>query len=359
MQWNRRKCKYIVLVAAVAFILLVGGVTVWRIRLSAEQDDAMQKWNQDFSATDYFTNSLENGNGPDFSQVQGCFVGYPKSRDFSDERKLLEADGVIPLMDEHPLFYCVTNYSDEETLDHVSFQWNAYHDAGNSRYLVVVGEMVWEQVDDYICVNTSDGEMALAPTMTVTERDGIQIMAGGGPDRDKLMVFEKDGLWYYIEVAWEDNYEDIVMLMDWFWEHPVDMARFAGGDVFTAAVDEEVEPEWFSGYLPELSLWGEIRDSSVSVRFKNGELYSYSAWYQMQDYRSLSWYIETEPDYYRQQEILGQLEEVDKEAVVAAMEAEGSVTLRYGDYCIIVSPGADTLAEDAWELIAYLKSQER
>lgn len=64
------------------------------------------------------------------------------------------------------------------------------------------------------------------PGITVTVRDGVQIVAVGNEDGKKSITFQNESGWYQITGSWNDDYEPVVELLDWFWMHPMDFSDF-------------------------------------------------------------------------------------------------------------------------------------
>lgn len=91
---------------------------------------------------------------------------------------------------------------------------------------VMVGYEEIPEIQDCIFVELDENGNIVEPAVTVTERDGVKIIARGNEDRDKTITFQNEYGWYQISASWNDTYEDAVSLLDWFWEHPIDFDDF-------------------------------------------------------------------------------------------------------------------------------------
>ena len=186
----------------------------------------VQQWSVSLAAKDYFKyNGASKGNDPfDKSDYQPPYV---TTRFFSDEQEQLEHEGIIPVMENHPLFDCMAHYNEDGSLYSLVFSWQNRDDKESySDLTITAGYQEVEQITDCVVVEVDENGTVLEPAVTVTERDGIQIIAKGSKNQNKTLTFQNQTGWYQIEASWNDDYDDMVMLLDWLWEHPIDFERF-------------------------------------------------------------------------------------------------------------------------------------
>lgn len=133
------------------------------------------------------------------------------------------------------------------------------------------------------------------------------------------MTFQNKYGWYQIAGSWNDSYSDMVMLLDWLWEHPIDFERFPieKGDNYTYIPFTDY-PNAFSGYLPNIKKLG-YKKEDESITLKNGIPCSFDGYYLSENLPGFSFHIDTEPDYYEQQEIIGDIESLTLESIIDAM----------------------------------------
>lgn len=122
---------------------------------------------------------------------------------------------------------------------------------------VTAGYQEVPALEDYIYVETDGEGNILEPAVTVTERDGVQIVAEGRENRNKSLTFETDSGWYRIEGSFNDGYAAVAELLDWVWKHPIDFARFPieAGDAYDYVPLADC-PDAFSEYLPDFAAFG-------------------------------------------------------------------------------------------------------
>lgn len=161
--------------------------------------------------------------------------------------------------------------------------------------------------------------------------------------------------WYQIEGSWNDTYEGVVRLLDWFWEHPVDFSRFSmeAGDIYTYKSLQEY-PNAFTGYIPDFALWG-YEQTSDALSLRNGEPFSYEGCYEADDRPPVWWIVDTELDYYEEQENLGKLETLTLDEVKTALEEEQHITFAWDNYFIKIYMGSEGTPEMFWEILEELR----
>ena len=151
----------------------------------------------------------------------------------------------------------------------------------------------------------------LEPSVTVTERDGIQIVAEGRIDRGKTLTFQNDTGWYQIKGSGNDSYESVVVLLDWLWEHSIDFDRFTmdAGHKYDYLYENGCLadiPEAFAAHIPNLAALG-YETEAQWLTLKNGEPVYFEGSYCSVNVPSLSWSVNAEPDYYDRERVVGEL----------------------------------------------------
>lgn len=97
--------------------------------------------------------------------------------------------------------------------------------------------LFWMKEDGVIALKASqvsgtskyDGEGEFIPTYTleavrrplITCRDGVDIVCAGGEDEEKVMRFYKDETWYQICGEEEISYEEMVRVLDYYFNNPL------------------------------------------------------------------------------------------------------------------------------------------
>lgn len=232
--------------AAAAVCLLAAGASAV-LYLDKNAPHKVQQWSSGFEAKNYFR--YNKGEGLTTAEKSDMIPPYVETRFFSDERRQLEADKVIPVMESHPLFTCAAYYNDDGSLFSLEFMWNrrdAYHSEELKEYSdlkITAGYQEVEMISDCIYVELDENGNIVEPSKTVTERDGIQIVTEGKEDRNKTMTFQNDSGWYQVSGSFNDDYESVAALLDWLWEHPVDFSRFSmeAGDEYRNGSPEEFQ----------------------------------------------------------------------------------------------------------------------
>lgn len=109
---------------------------------------------------------------------------YDNTRDFSNERELLEAEHKIPALQNRSDFFCEGTYNEDGSLYSLTIAWGSL-------------------------------QVIAAP-------EEIQIETGS----DKIMTFRNDTGWYQIRGSQDESDEDMQMLFDWLSEYSIDFAYF-------------------------------------------------------------------------------------------------------------------------------------
>lgn len=151
-------------------------------------------------------------------------------RDFSDQRAALEEAGVIPVIGDHPEVSFWAKYNEDGSLQYAELLWMRRDEQGLEHYSdlrVRSGPEPVEIIQDCILIELDEDGNVIEPTVTVTERDGVNIVAEGHDGIEKTLTFRTEHGWYQISGSWNDDFEPVVALLDWFWAHPIDYGAFA------------------------------------------------------------------------------------------------------------------------------------
>ena len=343
---KKRKNVWVKWGAAVACLCLAAGAFAL-FKGFPEQSHSVLHWSEDLTATEYFAycdsdpDEASSGNSLDISAIP-----YDEERDFSDRRQQLEAEKVIPKLDSSPLFDCKVYYNRDGSIFSVNLSWHRRGDTAEySDLKITAGYREVKQIKDCIAVEVDENGNITEPHITVTERDGVQIVTEGGENREKTVTFQNENGWYQISGSWNDSYEAVIELLDWIWEHPLDLSRFPidEGNLYQAEELSEY-PYAFSEYLPDFAAFGLVQ-TDAALMLKNGSPVSFEGHYSLasavrdeneQASEALHWCFDTEPDYYDIQRCIGELSELTEQRVAEELSEEGSVAFMWDGNCVIV-----------------------
>ncbi len=363
-------------VAAAACLCLVAG----SIFLFADKMDQgrnhIQTWKASYTAADYFKYAGTGKGQSDEKSLADAAMPYAESRDFSGGRGRMEEDGMIPLVENHRLFLAQANYNDDGSLYSIELFWQRRDPEGlenYSDYIVIAGYEEVPQVEDCVVVETDENGTVLEPAVTVTERDGIQIIARGREDQKKTITFQNETGWYQIAGSWNDSYEDVVALFEWFWDHPIDFSQFKreAGDLYTYTTLRET-PDAFSDSLPDFSAYGFVCESSI-VTLKNGLPTAFEGFYVSNvteeqaengeytagenDVVQIHWCLKAEPDDYDLEGCIGEIKSISRNQILRLgppdnVTTQTRIQLRQDD-CVLIIFTTDI--GRAWELIESIR----
>lgn len=294
---------------------------------------------------------------------------YAETRYFSDQKEQLEAENVIPPMEDHPIFTCAAHYREDGSLYSVVFQWHREGEQYSNLELTVAAQPV-EEPSDCILVEVDENGQPVETKSTITKRDGIDITTEGKEGQEKTMTFQNDNGWYRLTASWNDSFSDLEALLDWVWTHPIDAkSRFPmeAGDIYRSCTLAE-KPDAFSDYLPDFAGYGFIEEESslslkndTPVRFEghyvahaDKALVEKQEYYSTEGYTLMHWCFETEPTVYDLQRSAGELKDLTKKQVLQILKEESSITFTWDGFCTTVFPQD---AGEAWTLIQSLQDR--
>lgn len=354
--------------AACLCLIVVGAFSMF----SSNHTNTIQKWSMGYPAESYFKYCLAVPEGSSSTgSLADSAIPYAQSRYFSDKRDVLEANGVIPVISTHPEFTFAVRYNLDGSVYCVELLWSRRNAEGLNDYSdlkVVAGYEEVPLINDCIAIGVDDKGHVIEPSVTVTERDGIQIVARGGTRIEKSLTYQTENGWYQISGSWNDSYEAVVDLLDWFWEHPIDFTQYPmdAGDHYTDSTLTET-PDAFREYLPDFAAFGFVEETSY-VYLKNGspvhfeghyvahvdaEKVQNQEYYDTEEYTQMHWCILAEPGVYDLEGCLGDIHSLTQEQIFHILEKEDNkLKFMQDDLLIIVYP--DDAAE-AWALIESLQ----
>lgn len=339
--------------AACLCVVLLG---VWAALRTDASGSPVLTWNSGFKAEDYFMyNESDQGSALSSGNMDSQFERpYAESRVFSDLRGDLEAEGIIPVVETHPLFNCSAHYNEDGSLYSLELRWHLRGD-GYSDLAIIAGYQEVPQITDCICIEIDENGNILEPSVTVTERDGVQIVAEGRLDRNKTITFQNDTGWYQIQGSWNDSYASMVTLLDWLWEHPIDFDRFPmdAGDRYDYVYENgELAdiPEVFAVHTPGFAALG-YETEAQWLTLKNDEPVYFESSYCSASVPSLSWSVNAEPEYYDRERVVGELGELTYELVAEVRSQGQSIYFAWDGYVVAVYISDVGTAGDLWQII--------
>lgn len=353
--------RYTALAACLCLIIAGGFFIRGRNRKDPWQ---VLQWQEGFQPSMYFIYC----DGSAGSDDTACWAEppYAYKRIFTDWRESLEADGIIPVIDDHPLFGIEGQYNEDGSLYALKIGWYRRSENSLDDYSDLVMELVPEDNTNY---RQLDLELQESNYYTVTQRDGVSIFARGDEKRDKLLYFTKDGVCCYVRGSWNDSFDDVAALLDWLWGHPIDLSLFTAeaGDIVEAVTIKET-PDAFIDKLPDFYALGYLYVETTVV-LKNGEPISmeghYAAnvtqeqidnlsFYEVPEAKMMHWCIDTEPDYYDKAACHYTLEELTEETVQEVFRSDNKIIFWQGNAVVTVYPDEDI--NDLWQLIKSLQN---
>ncbi len=226
----RKKPRTALKWAAAAACLALAALAVFVLRTPEAAPHNPQQWSADMAAADYFR-FCEAADGVQSAQSEAILPDDGlETRDFSDQRAALEAAGAIPVITDHPEVSFWAKYNEDGSLQYAELLWMRRDEQGLEHYSdlrVRSGPEPVEIIQDCILIELDEDGNVIEPTVTVTERDGVSIVAEGHEGIEKTLTFQTEHGWYQISGSWNDDFESVVALLDWFWAHPIDYGTFA------------------------------------------------------------------------------------------------------------------------------------
>lgn len=205
-------------IAAAVFVLIFAG----RFMLKDNDKPVYQTWNPRFSPEMYFSNSAQYPDSSSHAKLSDLVAQFKELRSFSTLRSELEENNVIPVVtDERPLFDLTVFYGEGGKFYKIHIGWYINGDdlSDYSSLEVLAGKQEIKEVQD--CFSPFEKEYK-----TFTMRGHTPIVAVGREYQNKTITFQNENGWYQISGSFNDSYESVVKLLDWFIAHPIDFDAF-------------------------------------------------------------------------------------------------------------------------------------
>ena len=354
-------------VAACVCLAVVGTVIFLNKRPASS---GIAQWSSSTKAQDYFRNSGNGTRSGSSAEADLVMAPYAAAAGLSDERGRLEAEGVIPQMPEHTEQSFFAAYNGDGSLYKVDLWWmrrgSGIEEYSDLRITAAPKEL--HEVSDTIYIPVDESGNEIPAYVTVTERDGIRIYAEGRENENKTLTWKTDKAWYRISGSFNDSYEDMVALLDWFWAHPLDIALFEGpGEDVLVYSNRAEQPDAFEEIIPGFESLGyaaEYEKVNLGHAYLAPDMTTplwFEGVYTRGDTR-IKWTINTGADADAWTATLGRVSELAEEKVKTAVEQKGYFNIffdrRASDKpmpCMVTLTVEQGTGEDAWEIIDSLK----
>lgn len=286
---------------------------------------------------------------------------YAVAVSLNSKRSELEKEGVLPVMPNHTEHSFQANYNGDGSLYKVTFLWMHRGEHSLDEYsdlTFIASPKELHEVSDEIVVQIDQDGNAIPADVTVTERDGILIFAEGKERERKTITWQTEQGWYQIIGSWNDSYEDIVALLDWFWAHPLSLTRFDTPDVGTIVFSNRAEqPDVFWEQIPDFTALGyTVESERVNMGLWDGILIPiwFDGVYTRGEAR-VRWTISIGADADAWNACLGRPKEVTEEAVNEAITQKQWLNLFFDSPCMATLTMEQGTSADAWEIIQALQ----
>ena len=371
------------LASAAACLVLAGGILgamgVHRAREEARirEEDACrtdgpasvlyadaQQWTPSMRAEEYFRNSGKSDGGEAMSSASLAMPPWALQVSLDERREAFEADGILPPMPEHAEQSFRAEYNGDGSLYKVSFWWMRRGEKGLDGYsdlvLTAAPEEIHE-IDDVIAIPVDENGNEIPAGVTLTVRDGVLIATEGGEGRAKTLTWRTEAGWYRISGSWNDSFEDMASLLDWFWEHPLDLGAFAEPPAGTMLVSDRASyPEAFRGAVPDFAGLG-YEAESERVNLAAGREGDFTpVWFEGVYTRGdtrIRWTVSTGADKDDFDACLGRPGEVTEERLAEAFGERDYVNIGFfGDRVFMATLCLEAgSAADAWEVVESMR----
>lgn len=357
----RKRKRWALPVAAAACLCLLLGAA-WFLRGREAKEPGVQKWSPSLSAADYFKDCGGEGGRKRISYATLVMPPYAAELSLDGERRELEEAGALPPLPDHPAQHFWAYYNGNGSLYKLSFWWMERPEdetGGYSDLRLTAAPKELHEVSDEIVITKDEAGNVIPPRVTVTERDGIRIVAEGGEHEAKTLTWQRSEVWYQLYASGTDGEARIVALLDWFWAHPLSLDRFRemAGECFTYATRAE-EPEAFRGQIPDFDALGYTAESELvylASRFGDGprEPVWFDGVYTREETR-IRWTLSTGADADAWEACLGRPKEVREEKVTEALSEKNYVNLYVANSVMATLRLEQGSAADAWKIVHSL-----
>ena len=178
----RKRKRWALPAAAAACLCLLLGVG-WFLRGREAKEPGVQEWSPSMSAADYFKDCGGEGGRKQMSFATLVMPPYAAALPLDEEREKLEAEGVLPAVEDHTGQDFTAYYNGDGSLYKVTFWWmpQPYDETGGCSDLrLTAAPKELHEVSDVIVVRLDADGVEIPPKATATVRDGVTILAEGG-----------------------------------------------------------------------------------------------------------------------------------------------------------------------------------
>lgn len=356
-------------IAAACIALVYGGLRLyWWARPRVEYAGLdRQEWRADMEPGEYFPPTPQGVREKRICYgYNDCYdYTYFCDRYFSHQRERLVSEGLIPDMDEDYIFTCGAYYLDGGGVEALRLSWGR----GGQWSVAVAVSTVSSEAEQFL--STYNYEHERDPL--VTERDGVDIVCVGDNGEDKCMRYYKDGVWYQIYGRDEATYEEMVKVLDFFFENPVDFTGFSeekGALKHVSYVSKP--PKEFQGYYPtrELTELCPPMTAEQTLYMLDEDAYRLSISYEwdVEGTVLVGWdvydmrYRSSIDDWY-ERDSAGRLEDLTREDVAAYIEEhffpyQNELVFSWGqNYVVVAALTNEAEPGDVWELLRTLREE--
>ena len=360
---KKKKSHWPLWAAAAACLCLITMVAVKLLRRPAV--NMPQQWSASIAPAEYFKNSKNGKDGPKGSSSASLvMLPYAVTVLLDEKSDSLEADDILPAMPDHPMRRFVADYHSDGSLYKVVFYWSRREGDDLTHYSdlhMTAAPKELHEISDVITVRTDENGDPLPADVTVTERDGVRIVAQGGEQEEKTLTWQTGEGWYQIGGSWNDSYEDMVALLDWFWAHPLRLDRFAAppeGTILT--VSQAEQPDAFREQVPDFSALGYTAEDERVYLWRRGDEsvpIGFEGVYTRGGAR-IRWTADVAADADAWRACLGRPEEVTEKTIDKAVSESGSFNLfLFEDApCMATVTVEQGTAADAWKIVQSLQN---
>ena len=357
----RKRKRWALPIAAAACLCLIVGAA-WFLRGREAKEPGAQNWSPSLLAADYFKD-CGGDRGPGLSASDSIAMPpYAAELSLDGERRELEEAGALPPLPDHPAQHFWAYYNGDGSLYKLSFWWMERPEdetGGYSDLRLTAAPKELHEVSDEIVITKDEAGNVIPPRVTVTERDGIRIVAEGGEHEAKTLTWQRSEVWYQLYASGTDGEERIVALLDWFWAHPLSLDRFRelAGECFTYSTRAE-EPEAFREQIPDFAALGYRAEServNLASRFGDGprEPVWFDGVYTRGETR-IRWSLSLGADADAWEACLGRAGEITEDRLREALSEGGEVNIFFDLPCMATLRLEQGSAADAWEIVHSL-----
>lgn len=348
--------KYI---SAAACLCLIVITVITVIRSGAGRSASIQQWTESMAAKDYFKNSTNTGR-PDSASASIVMPPFAILLPLDDSRQALEEAGIIPVIADHTEHSFAVMYNGDGSLYKISFRWGRRGE-GIEEYSDLIFRAAPKEIreiSDTVAVRTDPSGNVIPPYVTVTERDGITILAEGAENENKTLTWQTDKGWFQVQGSFKDSYEDVIAFFDWFWAHPFDLSGYASvpDDLMIRSTRAEY-PDAFSGMIPDLTSLGYTAVSeSVNLGSVGGAVKP--VWFEgiyTRGETRIRWTINTGADADAWAHNIGRPSEITEEKLARALSGQECVNIFFDLPCMATLTVESGSAADAMEIVRTLQ----